>query len=285
MTRLDEDSSMNRTQAGAATLGGPFPNHVRPYPEECQAARDGLAALHGEPSRWQLGETHWEAGEGEGCDAKPLQASVLDSLVRTILSQNTTDVTSHAAFANLKKVFPTWEGVRTAPEGTVEEAIRVGGLADIKAARIKAILNTLLAERGSCCLEYLRALPDDQIKADLVRHKGVGAKTVACVLMFCLNRKEFPVDTHVWRISKALGWVPAKATRDEAYEHLNLRVPDDVKYDLHVLLVEHGKKCPKCAKNGRPRKPAEGACPLQHLLGQPEKGRNSTNQRPASIRP
>jgi hypothetical protein len=24
-------------------------------------------------------------------------------------------------------------------------------------------------------------------------------------------------------------WVPAKATRDQAYEHLNLRVPDDVK--------------------------------------------------------
>ena len=35
--------------------------------------------------------------------------------------------------------------------------------------------------------------------------------------------------TQVWRISKSLGWVPATATRDQAYEHLNQRVPDDIK--------------------------------------------------------
>ncbi len=61
------------------------------------------------------------------------------------------------------------------------------------------------------------------------RFKGVGKKTIACVLMFCLAREEFPVDTHVWRISKSLGWVPAKASRDAAYEHLNIRVPADVR--------------------------------------------------------
>ena len=37
--------------------------------------------------------------------------------VRTILSQNTTDVTSHRAFASLKEAFPTWEEVLGAPSG------------------------------------------------------------------------------------------------------------------------------------------------------------------------
>jgi hypothetical protein len=50
-----------------------------------------------------------------------------------------------------------------------------------------------------------------------------------------------PVDTHVWKIAAALGWVPKSATRDTTYEHLNRRVPDECKFDLHVLLVEHGK--------------------------------------------
>lgn len=50
-----------------------------------------------------------------------------------------------------------------------------------------------------------RELDDEAIKAELTRFKGVGKKTVACVLMFCLRRCEFPVDTHVWRISKSLG--------------------------------------------------------------------------------
>ena len=61
------------------------------------------------------------------------------------------------------------------------------------------------------------------------RYKGVGPKTAACVLMFCLGRFEFPVDTHVWRITKSLGWVPPKASREEAYEHLNQHIPDDIK--------------------------------------------------------
>ena len=72
-------------------------------------------------------------------------------------------------------------------------------------------------------------MPDEEIKAQLMRFKGVGAKTVACVLMFCLQRAEFPVDTHVWRISKALGWVAPAATHDQAYAHLNERVPTDIK--------------------------------------------------------
>ena len=63
----------------------------------------------------------------------------------------------------------------------------------------------------------------------LDRFKGVGAKTVACVMMFCLARDEFPVDTHVWRISKKLGWVPGKANRDDTYRHMNIRVPADIR--------------------------------------------------------
>ena len=63
----------------------------------------------------------------------------------------------------------------------------------------------------------------------LVRFKGVGPKTVACVMMFCLARDEFPVDTHVWRISKNLGWVPAKANREDTYRHMNIRVPADIR--------------------------------------------------------
>jgi hypothetical protein len=59
--------------------------------------------------------------------------------------------------------------------------------------------------------------------------------------MFTLGRPEFPVDTHVLRLALALGWLPRGTGREAAYAHLNQRVPDAVKYDLHVLLVLHGK--------------------------------------------
>ncbi|KAL0023848.1 hypothetical protein WJX77_011324 [Trebouxia sp. C0004] len=247
---------------------GPYPQHKRPTSEECQVARDGLAALHGDPKRAALGEEKFELAEGQAAADKQApnkeswQKTVLDSLVCTILSQNTTDVNSARAFTKLKETFPEWEMVRTADSADVEESVKSGGLAAIKTERIKVILNTLKSERGECSLEHLQQSTDEEIKAELERFKGVGKKTIACVLMFCLDRHEFPVDTHVWRITKAMGWVPSKATRDEAYSHLNARIPDHLKYDLHVLLVNHGKRCPRCAKNGKPRKASHGNCPL-----------------------
>ena len=59
------------------------------------------------------------------------------------------------------------------------------------------------------------------------------------LIVFTLS--EFPVDTHVWKIALRLGWVPKSATRETSYEHLNRRIPDDLKFELHVLLVQHGK--------------------------------------------
>ena len=108
-------------------------------------------------------------------------------------------------------------------------------------ARPQSILSTLLEERGELSMEYMRSMGDEEVKAELRRFKGVGAKTISCVLMFCLKRADFPVDTHVWKIAMALGWVPKSADRDQTYEHLNRRVPAEIKYALHVLLVEHGK--------------------------------------------
>eukprot|EP00879_Flechtneria_rotunda_P011998 GHRR01012531.1.p1 GENE.GHRR01012531.1~~GHRR01012531.1.p1 ORF type:complete len:409 (+),score=103.16 GHRR01012531.1:906-2132(+) len=261
-----------------------FPD--KPSGEECRDVRNALATLHGARLSRSPAVSVYDAAASTlnepyiGCELQTPH-TVLDSLVRTILSQNTTDITSQRAFQSLKTAFPDWELVRTAAAGTVEQAIKVGGLADIKAARIKAILNSLLEEHGVLDLEYLRTLPVEDIKQQLSRYKGVGPKTIACVLMFCLHRAEFPVDTHVWEISKQLGWVPATATREQTYEHLNQRVPDDIKYDLHVLMVEHGKKCLACGKRSlgqKHKKQQEGsACPLAGFKCNKGTGANSSS--------
>ena len=75
-------------------------------------------------------------------------------------------------------------------------------------------------------------------------------QTISCVLMFAMERAEFPVDTHLWHITKKLGWVPSTCSRESCYEHLNNRVPDEFKFALHVLLVDHGKVCKACSKGG-----------------------------------
>lgn len=140
----------------------------------------------------------------------------------------------------LKATYPNWDQVLEARAEDVEECIKEGGLSKIKTERIQNILRTVKAERGKCCMDYLYDYDTESVKTDLARFKGLGPKTISCVLMFCLQRAEFPVDTHVWKIAKALKWLPGSADRVDAYNHLNRRVPDDCKYDLHVLLVDYG---------------------------------------------
>lgn len=230
--------------------------HKKPDPQECRIITEGLVELHGKPTRTTDPLEHYNLTQGHH------QVFVLDSLVRTILSQNTTDKTSIKAFKKLKETFPEWEAVRVSPNRDVENAIREGGLSEIKTERIKLLLNHLKSTRNECCLEWLREKDTDFVKEYLGQFKGVGPKTISCTLMFALHRDDFPVDTHVLRISKDLGWVPKSASREDAYHHLNERIPDDVKYDLHVLLVEHGKTCKYC--NSRKSGSIEAAkCPIK----------------------
>ena len=132
----------------------------------------------------------------------------LSVLIATILSQNTSDNNSHRAFANLRSQFKNWEEVRRARVKRIADAIRSGGLADIKALRIKDILNQMYKENRNLSLSFLKGWRTDKIKSWLGRFKGVGDKTIACVLLFSLKRPSMPVDTHVLRVSKRLGLVP-----------------------------------------------------------------------------
>jgi len=113
---------------------------------------------------------------------------------------------------------------------------------------------------------------DEEIKKELLRFKGLGKKTVSCVLLFTLGRDEFPVDTHVHRISIQQKWIPINYSRDDGYEYLNERIPSHLKLDLHCLLVQHGRECHRCAARGKPQfPPLDGSklrCPLIYLMTQ-----------------
>ncbi len=66
-------------------------------------------------------------------------------------------------------------------------------------------------------------------------------KTAACVLCFALGRDVIPVDTHVHRLAIRLGLVPPKSTAIRTHEVLNEIVPPELRYELHVLLIGHGR--------------------------------------------
>lgn len=182
---------------------------------------------------------------------------VLDSLIGCILSQNTNDRNSGAAWRLLKKRFPSWAAAAAAPRREIENAIRVGGLAPSKSGRIKTILAEVKRSRGDYSLEFLHEMSNRDAFDYLTAMKGVGVKTGAVVLLFAMGRDVFPVDTHIHRISQRLGFVPEGSTRDETFEAMSDLVPKGKAYSFHVNLIRFGRQ--RCRK----RKPACQGCPLR----------------------
>jgi endonuclease-3 len=166
----------------------------------------------------------------------------VSELVRTILSQNTSDVNSDRAFARLRERFPTWDLVVGAEVDEIEEAIKPGGLARIKAPRIKRALIAILEERGELDLDFLKEMQIDEARAWLVSLEGVGPKTAACVLLFSLGRPVLPVDTHVLRVSRRLGLIGPRTSAERAHEELGDIVPSEAVYDFHMNMVIHGRR-------------------------------------------
>lgn len=182
----------------------------------------------------------------------------LDELVATILSQHTSDRNSHRAFRSLKRCFPRWSDVLGAGERALADAIRCGGLADQKAPRIVEILGSLPAgPDGEPTLDHLRELGHRRAFDVLTGFPGVGPKTAACVLLFAYGWPAFPVDTHVHRVVRRLGWAAPRDAADKVQSALCEVVPPELTYPLHVGLVRHGRET--C----RPRDPRCHACVLE----------------------
>jgi endonuclease III len=170
-------------------------------------------------------------------------------LVRTVLSQHTSDGNRDRAFEGLRARFSTWEEVRDAPVTEVEEAIRSGGLAKQKAPRIQAILEQLGDPPD---LDWLATAPREESLAYLTSLPGVGRKTAACTLIFTWGIPEIPVDVHVYRVGGRLGLFPAKASFERAHDEMMAVVDPEDAYELHMNLIRHGREVcrpkPRCAE-------------------------------------
>ncbi|KAL8906276.1 MAG: hypothetical protein Q9171_006336 [Xanthocarpia ochracea] len=295
----------------------PFPDWPHPTPEECQQVNDLLSSIHGKvKAPEQIPEP---SATVAGCGEVP---SVLDALIRTLLSAATSGSNSSRAFQGLIEEYGRmstgigkgsvdWDAVRRSDVSRVFNAIKSGGLADVKSKKIKLILDMVYEENQArrnalvkarqeadatkaaaiapegteheseetkdveiqaadedvLSLDYLHSMPSQEAFNHMLRYPGIGVKTASCVTMFCLRRPSFAVDTHVFRLCQWLGWVPEKANRDTTFMHCEVMVPDELKYSLHQLLIQHGKKCGRCrAITGESSEGWGKGCVIDHLV-------------------
>ena len=184
----------------------------------------------------------------------------VETLVLTILSQNTTDANRDRAFAALLERFGTLRAVAAATIAEIEPVIRPGGLQQQKAKSIHGALARILDERGALDLSFLAGLSRNEALAWLLDIPGVGPKTAGIVLLFAFGRPVFPADTHVRRVMHRMGLVPA---RGDPHPRLNALLPPDAEFmqRLHLLAIRLGREichprspeCPRCPLRSRCR--------------------------------
>jgi endonuclease-3 len=182
----------------------------------------------------------------------------IDVLIGTILSQNTSDANSGRAFASLKAGFDSWEAVASAPAERIAQVIKSGGLSQIKAVRIKQVLEQIEKEQGRISLDALKSMNMAEAEDYLMRLVGVGHKTARCVLLFSLGKPSLPVDTHVFRVAKRLGLIDSRASIEKAHSLLQEQIPPSNVYQFHIHVIEHGRRicharqprCNRCILRG-----------------------------------
>ena len=191
------------------------------------------------------------------CPKLPMRRRIpaLDELILTILSQNTNDVNSFAAYESLRAKFATWDEVACADTRQIIEAIRAGGLAEQKAPRIKAILKEVYKSSGVYDIEHIRNMSMEEGMDYLLHFNGVGMKTASCVMLFSLGKPAFPVDTHILRISKRLGIVGEKDNAEKAMAVYMQHTDPKERYKFHLDIIKFGREIcharnPECSKCG-----------------------------------
>ena len=233
----------------------------------------------------RLGDLYWQKTYG-GRDA-------FECLVRTVLSQNTSDKASQPAHDALMDRYGSEaprasegssgeqseprdsedgdlaEALAAAPRDELAETISSAGLYNQKSKTLVRLAERVVEEFGGEAGfdEFVTSGEPAAVRSRLLEMKGVGPKTADCVLLFAGGRGGvFPVDTHVHRIARRLGVAPADADHETVREHLERDVPAEKCGFGHTAMIQFGREY--CTA----RKPAcledPEACPMADVCEQ-----------------
>lgn len=174
-----------------------------------------------------------------------------ETLVVTIISQNTADTNTARAFEALTEIFEiSPQALSHGSVSQIEEAIKTAGLYQSKAKTIKQAA-TLILKKYHGSLQPILSQPLEKARQMLMQFPGVGPKTADVVLLFSAMQPTIPVDTHVNRVSKRLGFAPENGDYEKVRGSLQkLFNPTDY-LKVHLLFIAHGRKtckarCPLC---------------------------------------
>ena len=182
-------------------------------------------------------------------------------MVGAVLTQNTNWTNVSRAIDNLKKDnLLSFEDLNGLPMEVLAEKIRPAGYFNLKAARLKNLLNFIAREyHGS--LEDLFAQDIQTLRQRILTVKGIGPETADSILLYAGGKPVFVVDAYTHRIFARHNITAEEDGYYEIQEYFALALPEDVELfnEYHALIVRLGKEF--CKKS----KPLCSRCPLEKM--------------------
>lgn len=196
------------------------------------------------------GPQHWWPGD-----------TPFEIMVGAVLTQNTAWTNVERAIANLKRHEALDAAVIAAADPRrLATWIRPAGYFNVKARRLQAFCEWLIAQDGEAAL---RELPTEVLRTRLLSVHGVGPETADDILLYAFQRPVFVIDAYTRRIFTRLAMIEG----GESYEALRQRFESGLRRarsptvlfnEYHALIVHHGK-------NYCRSRPRCGECCLQRV--------------------
>jgi len=177
-------------------------------------------------------------------------AGAYETLVQTILSQNTNDRNSEAAMRRLRNRYKI--NPRILAKARVSDlipCIKQAGLYRSKAPRIIET-SRLIMERYGGRLGTVLNQPYEKAKEELMTLPGVGPKTADILLAFVAKNPVIPVDTHIARVSRRLGIARANANYEDIRRSLEALIPPRERVRVHLSIIEFGREVCRAPRPG-----------------------------------
>ena len=187
----------------------------------------------------------------------------LEIMVGAVLTQNTNWTNVSKAIDNLKiENLLSFEKLHGLPIEALAEKIKPAGYFNLKAARLKNLLNFIAREYNGSP-EEMFAADMYTLREEILTVKGIGPETADSILLYAGGKPVFVVDAYTHRIFARHNIISEEEGYHEIQEYFSLALPDDVALfnEYHALIVRLGKEF--CRKS----KPLCVQCPLGEFHG------------------
>lgn len=183
----------------------------------------------------------------------------LEELLFILCSVKRSEKVYLRAYRSLKQAFPKFQDLSEASISRLVSEVSWGGLQNQKAASVRALMEAVIGRFSRPTLTPLKYMNDEESEKFLLSLPGVGKKVARCVMLFSLNRKVFPVDTHCWRIARRLSWIKPAGANDNCtskdIDRLQEKIPPELRFSLHLNMISLGREvcsarkpqCRECA--------------------------------------